>query len=67
MYAESGFAVEFLITKFGKAKLLEYLRNSKGKSTRDEFDELFRITYGSVPSYGFFQPVISSTERTSSA
>lgn len=46
VYDESGFFVEFLIEKFGKEKLLGFIKNLKSVNTESEFNELFTKEYG---------------------
>ena len=53
-YAEAGFAIEDLVKKFGKAKLLEVIKKLKDTDSKEKFDLLFENIYGSKPTYEFF-------------
>lgn len=55
LYRESGFAVEQLIQKFGKDKLLELLKKLADKPDVDEFKKLFMNHYGQALDYSLFQ------------
>jgi len=45
VYYESGFAVEFLVKKYGKEKLLELIKRLKETNSEDEFAKLFKEIY----------------------
>lgn len=45
VYYESGFFVEMLVKKFGKEKLLKFLRSLQKIKNKKEFDNLFFKTY----------------------
>ncbi|HNP89548.1 MAG TPA: hypothetical protein PKI75_02870 [Candidatus Woesebacteria bacterium] len=57
LYRESGFAVELLIKKFGKEKLLELLRkiNESRPFKNSEFGNIFEIIYQQKLSYSLFK------------
>jgi len=53
-YSESSLAIELLIKKFGKKRLLDLIKSlSKTKSKRD-FEILFKRIYKEFPTYKFF-------------
>jgi hypothetical protein len=52
-YSESGFAVEFLVKKYGKEKLLELLK--KSTNSKEDFAKLFESIYGFELSYENFE------------
>lgn len=60
MYAESGFAVEALVNKYGKHKLLDLIRRLDSVGSPNDFDQLFMNLYGSKPSYGYFNGLLGS-------
>lgn len=45
VYLESGFVINILIEKYGKAKLLELIRNISQYNSEDDFYKLFRKVY----------------------
>ena len=51
VYQESGFFVEMLVEKYGKKKLLNFLRSLPKIKNRKEFDTLFYKTYGFKLNY----------------
>jgi len=57
LYRESGFAVELLIKKFGKEKLLELLRkiNESKPFNNFEFGNIFEIIYQQKLGYSLFK------------
>ena len=66
VYSESGFAVEALISAFGKEKILELLRNMKesgGNITKDKFNDLFKEVYGFEPAYETFNNLLVTNTR----
>lgn len=46
VYKESGFAVEFLVEKYGKEKLLSLLKLLREKDTPEQLAKKFREVYG---------------------
>lgn len=46
VYEESGFFVEFLVKKFGKQKLLDFIKELKNVKTETKFNKLFIKEYG---------------------
>ena len=54
IYAESGFAVEFLIEKYGQEKLLTLLKKMKDSDHRYNFLKLFKEIYGFEMEYENF-------------
>lgn len=59
VYAESGFAVELLVEKFGKQKILELIRGLKFTEGKDSFDKLFEKVYGFIPTYEKFNEFLN--------
>ena len=55
VYQESGFAIEYLIEKFGKEKLLLLIDEAKLANSRREFEVLFKNVYGFRPEYSNFK------------
>lgn len=55
VYAESGFAVEFLVKKYGKEKLLQLLKKSKESNSKKDFADLFHSIYNFELSYDNFE------------
>lgn len=51
VYAESGFVVGTLIKKFGKNKLLELIKSLRSVSNEEQFNKVFKKTYGFKISY----------------
>ena|SRR3989344_4336815 len=51
VYDEAGFAVEVLIKKFGKGKLLELIKGLKKINSRNGFEKLFKRKYGFEINY----------------
>lgn len=64
VYAESGFAVQVLIEKFGKQKLLRLIKGLKKIKSKKDFYSLFKKTYGFEPSYREFNKLIVLIKRT---
>lgn len=54
VYAESGFAVAFLIETYGKDKLLSLLGQSKECESKQQFATLFQLIYGFELAYENF-------------
>jgi hypothetical protein len=55
VYFESGFAIMFLIEKYGKEKILRLLKESKKAETRENFADLFKSIYEFELSYDNFE------------
>lgn len=55
VYHESGFAVEFLVKKYGKEKLLKLLKKAKEADSKEDFANLFKSIYGFNLSYENFE------------
>jgi hypothetical protein len=51
VYQESGFAVEFLVTKFGKSKLINLIKGLSQIESEEEFNRLFKKIYGFELTY----------------
>lgn len=54
IYKESGFAVEFLVKKFGKKKLLRLIKSLKEVDSEKKFSEKFKDIYGFDLTYQNF-------------
>lgn len=54
-YLESGFFVEFLVKKHGKAKLLKLLKSAKETASEKDFAKKFKEIYGFTLDYKNFQ------------
>jgi hypothetical protein len=46
IYTEAGFFVQGLVEKFGKQKLLDFVKNLKNIKTKEEFEQFFTKEYG---------------------
>ena len=55
IYKESGFAVEFLIKYYGKAKFLELIRGLKYIASKEKFASFFKEVYGFELKYENFK------------
>lgn len=65
VYAEAAFAVEALVTTYGKEKIIELLRKMKEGSrniTEEQFKVLFMAVYGFEPTYDAFNKIIVSED-----
>ncbi|MBN2095439.1 MAG: hypothetical protein JW727_05305 [Candidatus Aenigmarchaeota archaeon] len=58
VYAESGFAVELLLKKYGRRKILQLLKGLSGVASPKTFEELFAKIYGFRPTYGQFNGLL---------
>jgi len=54
VYAESGFAVEILIKKFGKKRILKVLKGIKTPVTKGNFNKYFEEELGVKLNYSWF-------------
>ncbi|MFA5061497.1 MAG: hypothetical protein WC494_04265 [Candidatus Pacearchaeota archaeon] len=55
VYSESGFAVEFLVQKYGKQKILQLLKKAKESNSKKDFADLFKSIYDFELSYDNFE------------
>ncbi len=55
LYQESGFAIEFLVKKYGKSKLLKLIESTKNSNSKSKFENNFKKIYGFKPSYDKFR------------
>jgi len=55
VYYESGFAVEFLVKKYGKIKLISLFKKAKESNSKKDFAKLFKSIYGFNLSYDNFK------------
>ena len=46
VYAEAGFFIQGLVEKFGKKKLLDFVKGMKNSSTKEEIEKYFAKEYG---------------------
>ncbi|MFA5303435.1 MAG: hypothetical protein WC393_02775 [Candidatus Nanoarchaeia archaeon] len=58
VYYESGFAIEVLIAKLGKDKLMDLVCSSKYISNKEEFDDAFKKIYKFNPTYENFNKLL---------
>lgn len=58
VYRESGFAVELLVNKYGKNKLLTLLKSLKEVNNQEQFNKLFKKIYSFSPSYKNFNKLL---------
>ncbi len=54
VYTESGFAIEFLVKKYGKEKLLKLIKSIKKDMPESDFAKLFKKIYGIPLEYKSF-------------
>lgn len=54
VYTESGFAIEFLVKKYGKEKLLELIKAIKKDMSESDFAKLFKKIYNIPLDYKSF-------------
>ena len=55
VYTEAGFAVMFLVEKYGKTKLLTLLKSSGDIKSKEDFAHFFESIYGFALSYENFE------------
>lgn len=55
VYQESGFAVEILLKKYGKEKMLELLKRLSTKPDKEQFKNIFKEVYGVKLNIDLFQ------------
>ncbi|MDP7520900.1 MAG: hypothetical protein QF567_01555, partial [Candidatus Pacearchaeota archaeon] len=55
VYSESGFAVEFLVQKYGKEKILQLLKKAKKSNSKKDFADLFKSIYDFELKYENFE------------
>ena len=58
IYKGSGFAVELLVNKFGKEKLLSLIKNLKNYQSKELFEEAFEKEYCFFPNYKNFNSLM---------
>lgn len=58
VYYESGFAIELLVKKFGKQKLLALIKSLSKTKNKTQFNKEFKTIYNSNPSYKFFNKML---------
>lgn len=57
LYYESGFAIAFLIEKYGKEKMIELLKKSIRTSSKEDFAKLFYFIYDFELEYKNFEVI----------
>jgi len=57
VYKESGFAVEILVEKYGKEKLLELIKSLKDINSEEDFNKKFEEIYGVELNYDLFNEI----------
>ena len=57
VYAESGFAVQLLVERFGKRKLFNLIKMIKKNDTKSKFSKYFKKFYGFEPNYKEFNRI----------
>jgi len=57
LYSEAGFAIEALVKKYGKEKLLEFIRGSKIVKSQKQFNAAFKKIYGFSLSYAVINKI----------
>ncbi|MBR9706235.1 hypothetical protein GOV14_04320 [Candidatus Pacearchaeota archaeon] len=55
VYSESGFAVEFLVKKYGKEKVIQLLKKAKESKSKEDFADLFKSIYDFELNYNNFE------------
>jgi hypothetical protein len=55
IFQESGFAIEYIVKKYGKEKLLKLIKSQKSVNSKEEFNKVFKEIYGFKPEYKYFQ------------
>lgn len=58
IYSESGFAVQLLVKKYGKKKLLKLISSLNIVKDKEDFSKLFKKIYGFVLNYGNFNSLL---------
>ena len=55
VYHESGFAIEYIVKKHGKVKLMRLIKSLKDIKSKEKFKKKFKDIYGFLPEYKYFQ------------
>jgi len=63
IYRESGFAVEILVKKYGKKKLLKLISSLNTVNNNKNFCKLFKKIYNFLPSYDNFNSLLKETMK----
>jgi len=58
VYGEAGFAVELLVLKYGKQKMLDLIKACSGVETKNGFSSMFKDMFGFEPSYKEFDRLL---------
>lgn len=64
IYSEAGFAVELLINKFGKEKILSLIKNLKNYPSKEVFGQVFEKEYGFPLNYNNFNSLLNDLNHT---
>ena len=59
VYAEAGFAIQLLVEKYGKQKILDLIKISSKFKTKDEFNSAFKLAFNFEPTYVEFNKLLS--------
>jgi len=57
-YNESTYAIKSLKDKFGDEKLLSLIKSLSQVKSKNDFENLFKKIYGSLPTYSFFNKIL---------
>ena len=57
LYRESGFAIECLIKKYGKDKMLTLIKRSQKARSKERFNKIFEKIYGFKANYNNFNKI----------
>jgi hypothetical protein len=57
-YYESGFAVQLLVEKFGRKKLISLIKSLSEVKSEKDFNKEFEKVYGKKPTYKFFNGLL---------
>ncbi|MFZ3077473.1 MAG: hypothetical protein WA139_03400 [Candidatus Aenigmatarchaeota archaeon] len=55
VYLEAGFAVEFLVRKYGREKIIELMKKLKNSNSKEDFANLFKSVYSFELDYANFE------------
>jgi len=58
VYVEAGFAIQLLVEKFGKQKILDLIKISSTFTTRDDFNLAFNSSFDFEPTYEEFNRLL---------
>jgi len=58
VYSEAGFAVQLLVEKYDKQKVLDLIKASSTFKAEDKFSQSFKESFGFEPTYGEFNKLL---------